>query len=166
MLCNHVYAYNICTIATYNHSGYNNMVLSFAYKLIYSNFCGGRITPSWHAVIFSPDYMIWDENLVQFLSNAYTSFYNLLCFSLLSFLPLRQKFPSFPDDRTSTPDWPARESLLDPPTDAQATPTAPAQGDQGSIQTQSAVKLLSPSSGSLERLVTVMSRDNKNRIRI
>ena len=88
----------------------------------------------------------------------------ILIFSRLSFLPLRQEHPSFPDDRTSSAQWPARKSLLDPPAEVtpkmdDATPTAPEQGSIAlqPLQAQPAEKetLLSPSSVALERLVPI-----------
>ena len=93
-----------------------------------------------------------------------------MIFYRLSFLPLRQEHPSFPADRISSTQWPARKSLLDPPTEVtpkmdEATPTAPGQGDQGAIalqplQPQPTEKetLLSSSSLAVERSVTDKTR--------
>ena len=95
-----------------------------------------------------------------------------MSFSLTSFLPREQELPSPPNHYCT--EWPARKSLLDPPTDAkatpktaEATPTALGQGDQGDqsaialqpLQPQPTEKLtlLSSSSVTLERSVKVMN---------
>lgn len=86
------------------------------------------------------------------------------CIFWHSFEPLIQERLSYPKDRTSSSEWPARKAHIDTPRSAKATPTEQEQEDPGtialqSLQSQPPSKLITTTSSSvtLERYVRTVT---------